>query len=678
VTLGLFFGSASRGGMGARCTLTWLALGVILPAMSTVPAQAEPSAGEHPRLVFTSAEVAGLQAKAATPEGQAILSRLAARVAADAPTDGGGGEALYHGFRAAGYGLLYQLTGEASHAATARTLVDETIGDVYPFASQDDGMQPLWGGSYKMIYRTDPAVGVALAYDLCYDAWDATYRESIAAALDDKADEILDGGGAGWNGSDSSNWTANTGSGAGICALAMWNDPGSSQAATSISRAKARIDAYMSAQSGTRGWTQEGWNYYRYPLTHHLLPFLQAYPRVTGDTSLEGTAADWYALLYTTALPAAPGKDYVPLVNASGQWEENHWRSGDFALGMGTVPAVARPAFQWLYQKWFGLEGDGTFDVFHPHHAVFALNSFVPGIEPPNPETVLAKVWQDEKKGLYVFRNRWMDADDFITTFDMALSNVGGTAAAVCGGGFQIIGLGGHWAAAGPKKSVRVSHNVVQAEGADGAACGPRLFFGAAEDGSGVVTVDTTQVYAGHPQLGYVPPPTARSFATDYSGMSGADGLFSVLDLLDDISGKTWQMHTDLSNTVTIDGSTFTITSPSGETMYGLFITPGDVSIIHNTDLYDTGKGLVPQSIIQATGSGEAFWVVMTVQDGDVPDFSLDGCGLDATLLVGDQRVWVEDGNLHILYVPEPGSAAVMALGAMPLLSRRRGRGRRR
>lgn len=136
------------------------------------------SVAGHPRLAFTSEELPAIRARAETPEGRALVARL--KTVLQAPDDAD--DAAGAGFDAAGHAMLYALDGDAAHAAAARMIVERIIADEVRHHGER-----LWGGSYKMILRTDPAVGVALTYDLCGEAWSQVFQEDLAAKLAAKA-----------------------------------------------------------------------------------------------------------------------------------------------------------------------------------------------------------------------------------------------------------------------------------------------------------------------------------------------------------------------------------------------------------------------------------------------------------------------------------------------------------
>lgn len=166
---------------------------------------------EHPRLVFRRRDIPALRKKSKTPEGAAIIRQLEKSLAGHLNPENAG-------FHAAGHGFLYILTGDKKEANIARDLVEKIIANKVP------GGENFWGSNYKLIIRTPPAVGVALAYDMCYDAWEQEFRLKVADELERKALEIILGVGKGTNEHPHSNWQGILRGGAGVAALSVLGD----------------------------------------------------------------------------------------------------------------------------------------------------------------------------------------------------------------------------------------------------------------------------------------------------------------------------------------------------------------------------------------------------------------------------------------------------------------------
>ena len=120
---------------------------------------------EHPRMLFREWELPRLRAKLNTPLGKAAFRQL---LAAGYGHDGGGGQLTA---RHAALGLLYQLTGDERYA-------EEAISHTrHQMAQKGFGFRSLgqvWGPRWT---------NIALAYDLCYDAWPAGFRSEVLSYL---------------------------------------------------------------------------------------------------------------------------------------------------------------------------------------------------------------------------------------------------------------------------------------------------------------------------------------------------------------------------------------------------------------------------------------------------------------------------------------------------------------
>lgn len=104
--------------------------------------------GEHPRLLFRKSDLPALREKAKTPFGQAALKRFETS--------------------ALGLGVLYQLTGDTTYADRARAAVEVHMADN---ENGDKQIRCRFVG-----WRLEQ---VAMAYDLCHDAWPEDFRAEV-------------------------------------------------------------------------------------------------------------------------------------------------------------------------------------------------------------------------------------------------------------------------------------------------------------------------------------------------------------------------------------------------------------------------------------------------------------------------------------------------------------------
>jgi len=219
-----------------------------LPAKTSWPADVpdfqSPERGEHPRLLFRQSDLPALRERAKTPEGKAIIQRLRKLLngsdGESMPTaynpnhgkqskDGSGPTAnapvgMYTISHTAGFGFLYQITGDKKYADLGRQCMEKAFDE---YRDRDNRY------SFKYPYgalRSGPSLGwTALGYDLCYDGWDEDYRKKVALAIQDydegknmSLEELVRGS---RHMPASNHWGMQVGGGA-LAVLAIMNDPG--------------------------------------------------------------------------------------------------------------------------------------------------------------------------------------------------------------------------------------------------------------------------------------------------------------------------------------------------------------------------------------------------------------------------------------------------------------------
>ncbi len=128
--------------------------------LMTLPDQTtKAKAGEHPRLLLRKQDLPEIKAWAKTLLGQAAVQQMTS---------------------AAGLGLRYQITDDKSLAEQSRKIVENIMADKS-------------SGSKEVAHRVWAwrAEEVALAYDLCYDAWPTEFRREVEHYLAGIADRVF-------------------------------------------------------------------------------------------------------------------------------------------------------------------------------------------------------------------------------------------------------------------------------------------------------------------------------------------------------------------------------------------------------------------------------------------------------------------------------------------------------
>lgn len=478
--------------------------------------------GEHPRLFFRKTDVPELRRRAETAEGKQIITRLRQLLNG---SDGESMPSLYNpaklayeknGFKgaigaysissAAGFGFLYQLTGDKKYADLARQCVEKAFAGQRDFDDRYAWVAP--GGEL----RAGPSVGwTAVAYDLCYDAWDDAFRTKVAKAIQDYSDIV----GGEWNkaegitlrkmvltpkqGPGSNHYGAVLG-GSGLAVLAIKDDPGID---TDLLRKYAQalergVVRHLSAGWGDGGYYKEGWGASQVGTQGGFLCFLQALKTAAGHDYLnvERPNASYVTMVPRALMLIGPPAVYPYRSNMGGTYGSADWHKertgfshgGQFAEGFGAVADKYKPGLLWVFNH--TVEPDPNvrdFDTtsLYPHRPMLALVNWpaFAGVEEANPAGAMPLVTRDHLYEYFVFRNRFRDKDDIVTT--LLMNQPQGTRPRAV----MVWGLGERIELGEPPREARVTD------------------FQAAHDGSGTIS-------AGEWAL-----------AVDYTGASGADAL---------------------------------------------------------------------------------------------------------------------------------------------------------
>jgi len=431
-----------------------------------VPGFVQPAPGEHPRLLFRKADLPALRKKAETTEGKAIIARLRHVLGGNGETfpekvspatKGYPGPGKYQGLgiaergylsigHAAGYGLLYQLTGDKRYADLGRRAFEKYMEGVRDVDSRYSFVGPngeLRAGSSWAV--------AALGYDLCYDGWDPEFRKKVAKAF---LEVRIEQGGAGIikcatkpKYGPAKNHYGGIAA-ASMAVMAVMNDPG-----TEGTNFEALVPdmiqstiKLLTGGFGDYGFYAEGHGPSHVSSDTGFVPMLQAWRNSLGkDFITPRPNAQWISLRWVMETVPINGRPmYLNRQKAGASYGDDNFtrggwsHGGQFAQGFGTVEPKYVPAMLWTYQQviepaeiagywpprnmsipqhgWLK-QGDRSYDsLVQPWHAVLSFVNWPVGPQPANPATVLPHAIFDSNKGYTVFRNRWQDGDDIVIT----------------------------------------------------------------------------------------------------------------------------------------------------------------------------------------------------------------------------------------------------------------------
>jgi hypothetical protein len=443
------------------------------PWPADVPGFQAPAPGEHPRLLFRKKDLPALRTFAKTDEGKAILERLRKCLngsdGESMPTsfnpekgpitqDGSGDFAVkaplgtYTFSHMAGFGLLYQLTGEKKYADLGEQCFEKAL-EGYRDRDRRYAFQAPFGA-----LRAGPALGwTALGYDLCYDGWDEEFRVKVTRALANydeggKRNEInLAGLTKGTMPAFSNHFGMQAG-GATLALLALKSDPGvdAKKIDDLLALAQKSMIRELTEGFGDGGFFAEGDG--TGSMSSHIafLTALQAWKNAGGKDFVTPRAnASWTALKYIfLTVPRAGTMDFWP---KRGGYPQNIWSreglsgAGYFAFPFGVLPDDEKAALLWFYNHHLAdrdAKAGTPFDTSnpYPHLAVCAFINWPRQVKEKNPGDVLPHAYRDSKWGFYACRNRWKDENDVVVS--VLTRNVKGYIKADADGGLAVAGLG--------------------------------------------------------------------------------------------------------------------------------------------------------------------------------------------------------------------------------------------
>lgn len=469
-----------------------------------------PQPGEHPRLFFRKADLPELRRRAQTPEGKQMIARLRRQL------NGSDGESMptilnpakqayeKNGFKdqvgaytvshAAGFGFLYQLTGDRKYADLARQCIEKAFEGQ---RSSDDRYSWVAPGGEL---RAGPSIGwTAVGYDLCYDAWPEEFRRKVALAIQYYSDTK----GGEWNnpegitlakmvltprqGPGSNHFGAVVG-GCGLAVLAIKDDPGTDRELLNkyLDSLERQVTRQLSAGWGDGGYYNEGWGASRVGTQGGFLCFLQALKVARGHDYLNAERPN---ASHITMVPRCMmvlrdashacfpyrsnmGPTYGnPEIGSPGE-NDGMSQGGHFSEGFGAIADRYKPALLWTYNHLFCPNNQFEFDTLggYPHRSMLALVNWptLSGIKEANPADVMPLVVRDSLYEHFTFRNAFHgDARDIVTT--VAINYPDGTKPR----DVMVWGLGGLRLNFGePRRGARVTQFTTKPDGSGTLAAG--------------------------------------------------------------------------------------------------------------------------------------------------------------------------------------------------------------
>lgn len=647
------------------------AVGTIV--LSTVPVVAD---DPSPRLFFSADDIPALRQRITQEPYASMFAEVQSLADASAGQPYDRYDSGYHGRNNA---YAYVLTGEASYAQRARDFSMGLIADDEAWA-QD---------SFKGLTRAMMGLSVAVAYDMCKDAWTADDRDTVSSAVKDMGDSLMRSGGLGWPSGPGNNWRAVRYSAAGMCYLATdesVTDP-SMNVQTAYDQVVTYFGANLSEDEDARGWNPEGIGYNIYPATFWA-PFNVAVNRADSDKNfLDEIPAVKYTLPATVTPTVAIDRDgrlgYKP------DWSDGSttWGpQGAAGLMFANSKGEYIPALKWQYDRLCGADGDQHWDTDRAG-GMYSILYYPEDVDAENPADVWGLGYVDPAHGMVMFRNDYQDSDDVVAMHNAKQRRPAQTHAGPDLNSFRIIGLNTVWVTGDGRYYTNADARGQTAlfpddpetwDYRDG-SLGELVDYFHAPDGSGYSVIDGSSVGTTDHR---------RRFIADYNEATGAEAVFVVADTSSD--GEYWRLSTGGMNTVSTNDEGFVITSPDGHRLIATvlyaemedvwwFEPVGAVQVSTSTwdrhwDFPYEGESYETNTCIDLKAfEGDVLVVMTMVRDGeDAPLVSSEGGGVFRTIHVGDQTYWITpDGIEFENVIPEPATVTLLVMGTAGLLTRR-------
>ncbi len=423
-----------------------------------------PAAGEHPRLFFRQADLPELRRRAETPAGKAMVTRLKHLLGGgesmpkhfnDNPSVGQNAqgpkelpEGAYTHSHVAGFGMLYQLTGDKKYADLGRQCMEKAFEGVLDRDERYGWEKP--GGAL----RAGPSLGwYAVGYDLCYDGWLDDFRRKVALEIQNynkgqfmSLEELAQGK---RHHPGSNHWGPQVGGGA-LALLAIAGDPGvdNGKIAKLLAANEKNMVRHMTEGFGDHGFFPEGDGPGAIASDTAFVPALQAWKIAGGKDFISPRPnGQWLTLKWLMGtIDGGDGPEYPK----RGGYPHNVWArngmsgTGAFCQGFGAIDEQYKPALLWMYNHVFkeADEKAGTpYDTCGPYpgRCVLALINWPIDLTEKNPGDVMPHAVADAKWSYYTFRNRWQNEDDIVVTW---LANNTKGYGTTPGGDIMIWGLG--------------------------------------------------------------------------------------------------------------------------------------------------------------------------------------------------------------------------------------------
>ena len=601
------------------------------------------SAVEHPRLLFGKEDIPKLRSKITVEPIKSMFIKLKDNW--ESQLKWGSKESPYnHSYSAVNAAFLYTLTGDKNWAQKSKAKTEWVI--------RKSG---CWNKNIKGLRLYMHARCVAMAYDMCYDAWDEEFRKFVSLELKKHGEYIYKKGGREQNKSKASNWQGARFASAGISFLASDEPDLDKQIDSCWKRTKTYFDYNLGPNTKINsGWNTEGLGYQYFAMGNFCGPFSIAIARNKGEDirKIKPQVANsfWSIFAATVQIPSYNGTMGV----RPDFCDDNPGTRGEGCYGMAFyfAPQEVQAEVKWCYDRLKGAKGDREWDLERAG-ILFSILYYPVDLKEKNP--IASDYWKAlfndrNGNGMYTFRNAYDGPNDQLAQFFAKHRAPGGHSGPdslsfrIIGGG-EFFGTGGgrygkgnvYWQSMNtlyPQDPAKVSK--------PSKTTGKTIAYGSDGNGGGFIisSISQSNVYTKN---------LKRVFIASYDKRSGADAVYIIADTSD--NGKYWQMCALEDVKITALKNGFTMKGTGKSTLQGISLyNKGSLNV--QTGLRPRGSDarwknqiIKNNSFVHMQSDNGKHLVVMTVSEKKHPSVEMTGEDV--------HNCTVKVGNLSFKISPE-------------------------
>jgi hypothetical protein len=456
---------------------------------------------------------------------------------------------------------LYLLTGEKSWANNAWVSAQRILRDSTFF----------YNTQAKGLTRALLLQKMAVAYDLCFTAWNDIQRKAVNDVLYDMMFSINATMGHSANYSIESNWMG-VRFGTVILASYIWDDTtsvknGQKNPALALRwDASKRLQEHLEKTLFNNGWNGESMSYHMYGWTF-VGPALLAMKNNITNFELADFAPEAVHTLQgiMTSTVAIEHKGIKGMQADLSDDDLTFSTSGVLGMSFALYPEEQRAALKWMHHY---LIDPANYQMHEDGHLIYSLLFYPENTEAKNPAEIGWLTYHDPEQGIVISRNRFQDENDIVSTYNAKATRIRGHAGPDANT-FRLIGEGVPWIIGGGRTGLTAGQSNLF----------PAIEATAERDSKGLGTLhdyqfmeDASDAYAIGSGSSVGTQNHQRIHYTSFSDETGASAVVVVKE--QSANGKRWRINTPEFNQLTETKNGFLLTAPNGASMQVQFLEP--------------------------------------------------------------------------------------------------------